>query len=134
MAELGASSLTSPRLSDEVASRDASLPVDELVASLRSSVMQRWTPPGGGYHGALNHVVIHGVDVTAPRGASRCAPDETIRVVLDDLAAGGGHARFGVAIDGRHLQASDLDWSHGSGPVLRGAAGDLALALGGRAV
>jgi len=122
------------RLSDEVASRDASLPVDELVANLRSSVMQRWTPPGGGYHGALNHVVIHGLDVTAPLGASRCSPDETIRVVLDDLAAGGGHTRFGVAIDGRHLQASDLDWSHGSGPVLRGAAGDLALALCGRAV
>jgi len=30
--------------------------------------------------------------------------------------------------------SSDLDWSHGSGPVLRGAAGDLALALCGRAV
>jgi uncharacterized protein (TIGR03083 family) len=134
MAELRRCEFDFTRLSDEVASRDASLPVDELVANLRSSVMQRWTPPGGGYHGALNHVVIHGLDVTAPLGASRCSPDETIRVVLDDLAAGGGHARFGVAIDGRHLQASDLDWSHGSGPVLRGAAGDLALALCGRAV
>jgi uncharacterized protein (TIGR03083 family) len=122
------------RLSNEVASRDASLPVDQLVANLRSEVMRQWTPPGGGYHGALNHVVIHGLDVTVPMGASRRSPDETIRVVLDDLTAGSGHAHFGIRIDGRHLQASDLDWSHGAGPVLRGAAGDLALALCGRTV
>jgi len=122
------------RLSNEVASQDASLPADELVASLRSGIMQRWTPPGGGYHGALNHVVIHGLDVTVPLSAPRCSPDETIRVVLDDLTVGGGHAHFGIVIDGRRLQAGDLDWSHGSGPALCGAAEDLALALCGRAV
>ena len=122
------------RLSNEVASQDASLPADQLLASLRSDIMQRWTPPGGGYHGALNHVVIHGLDVTVPLSAPRRSPDETIRVVLDDLTVGGGHAHFGIIIDGRRLQASDLDWSHGSGPVLRGAAEDLALALCGRAV
>jgi uncharacterized protein (TIGR03083 family) len=115
-------------LSNEVASQDASLPADELVASLRSDIMQRWTPPGGGYHGALNHVVIHGLDMTVPLGAPR-PPDETIRLALDDLTAG---AHFGMIIDGRQLQASDLDWSHGSGPVLRGCAADLALALSGR--
>src|ERR1700752_5037272 len=45
------------RLSTEIASRDAGLPASELVDNLRSDVMQHWTPPGGGYHGALNHVV-----------------------------------------------------------------------------
>jgi len=134
MTELRRCELDFTRLSNEVATRDASLPVDDLIASLRSGVMQRWTPPGGGYHGALNHVVIHGLDVTVPLGSPRRSPDEVIRVVLDDLTAGGGHAHFGIVIDGRHLQASDLEWSHGSGPVLRGAAEDLALALCGRAV
>jgi uncharacterized protein (TIGR03083 family) len=134
MAELARSDFDFTRLSNEVAGRDASLPADELVANLRSDVMQRWTPPGGGYHGALNHVVIHGLDVTVPLGVPRRSPDDTIRVVLDDLAGGGGHAHFGIVIDGRHLQASDLGWSHGSGQVLRGAAGDLALALCGRTV
>jgi uncharacterized protein (TIGR03083 family) len=134
MAELARSDFDFTRLSNEVAGRDASLPADELVANLRSDVMQRWTPPGGGYRGALNHVVIHGLDVTVPLGVPRRSPDDTIRVVLDDLAAGGGHAHFGIVIDGRRLQASDLGWSHGSGQVLRGAAGDLALALCGRTV
>jgi uncharacterized protein (TIGR03083 family) len=134
MTELRRCDFDFTRLSNEVAARDACLPADELVANLRSDVMQRWTPPGGGYHGALNHAVIHGLDVTMPLGVPRRSPDDTIRVILDDLTAGGGHARFGIVIDGRHLQASDLGWSHGSGPVLHGAAGDLALALCGRTV
>jgi uncharacterized protein (TIGR03083 family) len=122
------------RLSNEMAAQDAGLPADQLVAGLRSDIMQRWTPPSGGYHRALTHVVIHGLDVTVPLGAPRSSPDETIRVILDDLTVGGGHARFGIVINSRRLQASDLDWSHGSGPVLLGAAQDLALALCGRAV
>jgi uncharacterized protein (TIGR03083 family) len=132
MAELRRREFDFTRLSNELASQDGRLPAGELVASLRSDVMGRWTPPGGGYHGALNHVVIHGLDITVPLGAGRRSPDETIRVILDDLTAGGVHARFGIAADGRDLQASDLDWSYGAGPVLRGTAADLALALCGR--
>jgi uncharacterized protein (TIGR03083 family) len=134
MAELRADGFDFTKLSNRIASRDATLPPDELVANLRSDVLQRWTPPGGGYHGALNHVVIHGLDITVPLGQPRTASDDAVRVVLDDLTAGGGHAHFGVAIEGRTLRATDLDWSHGSGPELSGAAEDLALAVCGRTV
>jgi uncharacterized protein (TIGR03083 family) len=134
MAELRSCDFDFGRLSNRIASRDAELPATELVANLRSDVMRHWTPPGGGYHGALNHVVIHGLDVTVPLGVRRRSPDEALRVVLDDLTEGGGHAHFGVDIEGRRLQATDLDWSYGSGPVLRGAAEDLALMLCGRAI
>lgn len=118
------------RLSNEIASRDAGLPTSELVANLRSGTMQHWAPPGGGYHGALNHVVIHGLDVTVPLGVPRLSPDETIRIVLNDLTR--GDTDFGISFEGRSLQATDLDWSHGSGSPLRGAAADLALVLCGR--
>ena len=37
-------------------------------------------------------------------------------------------------MDRRALQATDLDWSYGSGPPLRGKAEDLALVLCGRAL
>ena len=57
-----------------------------------------------------------------------------IAVVLDDLTGGGVQAHFGTSIEGRRLQASDLDWSYGSGPVLRGPAEYLALVLCGRTV
>jgi uncharacterized protein (TIGR03083 family) len=122
------------RLSNQIAARDGRLPARDLVASLRADVMHHWTPPGGGVHGALNHVVIHGLDVTVPLAVPRRTPDQTIRVVLDDLTAGGVQEHFGTRIDGRSLQATDLDWSYGSGPALRGAAEDLALALCGRSV
>ena len=134
MAELRRCDFDFGRLSNEIASRDAGLPTGELVANLRSDVMQHWTPPGGGYHGALNHVVIHGLDATVPLGVTRRSPDSTIRVVLDDLTTGGIHERFGMGIDGRTLLATDIDWSYGSGPPLRGTAEDLALVLCGRTV
>jgi uncharacterized protein (TIGR03083 family) len=134
MTELRADGFDFTKLSNRIASRDATLPPDELVANLRSDVLQGWTPPGGGSHGALNHVVIHGLDVTLPLGRSRTASDEAMRIVLDDLTVGGGHEHFGVAIGGRTLRATDLDWSYGSGPELSGTAEDLALAVCGRTV
>ena len=132
MAELRRCDFDFGRLSNEIASRDAALPASELIANLRSHVMQHWTPPGGGYHGALNHVVIHGLDVTEPLGVPRLPPDDTIRIILDDLTKGEVHQHFGTSIEGRTLQATDLDWSYGSGPTLRGKAEDLALLLCGR--
>jgi uncharacterized protein (TIGR03083 family) len=132
MAELRRCEFDFGRLPNEIAGRDAGLPTSELVANLRSEVMQHWTPPGGGYRGALNHVVIHGLDVTAPLGVPRRSPNDTIRIVLDDLTQGAVHQHFGTKIEGRSLQAVDLDWSYGSGPALRGAAEDLALVLRGR--
>lgn len=134
MAELERCGFDFTRLSNEIAARDANLPAAELVENLRSDVMAHWAPPGGGYRGALNHVVIHGLDVTVPLGAPRLGPDETIRVILDDLTKGDVHVRFGIDLEGRRLQATDLDWSFGAGPVLRGAAADLALAVCGRAL
>jgi uncharacterized protein (TIGR03083 family) len=122
------------RFSDEIAARDAGLPAAELVAGLRSEVMQHWAPPGGGYHGALSHVVIHGLDISEPLGGPRRCTDDAIRVVLDDLTEGGVQTHFGVSISGRAVAATDLDWSHGSGAALRGRAADLVLALCGRAV
>ena len=134
MAELRRCEFDFGRLSNEVAARDAELPASELVACLRSEVMQHWTPPGGGWRGALNHVVIHGLDVTVPLGVPRRSPDATIRVVLDDLTVGGVQARFGTSIEGRSLQATDLDWSYGSGPAMRGPAELLAVVMCGRKV
>ena len=120
------------RLSDWVAFRDAALPTDVLVGNLRDEMMHRWVPPGGGPMGALNHVVIHGLDVTVPIDFSRQPPEETIRAVLDDLTEGGTHAHFGVALAGLSLRTTDIDWSFGSGTPITGPATDLALLLCGR--
>jgi uncharacterized protein (TIGR03083 family) len=131
MAELRECEFDFTRLSNRIASRDAQLPIAELVGNTRDEVMHHWTPPGGGYHGALNHVVIHGLDITVPLGEPRRSPDATLQIVLDDLTQGGGHAHFGTDISGRTLQATDIDWSC---PPLGGSAEDLALHMCGRTV
>src|SRR5262249_10853383 len=122
------------RLSNRIAHRDAQLPTAELVHNLRDQVLHEWTPPGGGTHGALNHVVIHSLDITVPLRARRLPSDASLRIVLDDLTAGGGHANFGTEIHGRRLHANDIGWSYGSGSELSGPAPDLALHIGGRTI
>ena len=134
MAELREDEFDFTRLSNRIASRDAELPTGELVANLRDEALHRWTPPGGGDRGALNHVVIHALDVTVPLGEPRQASDTAIRTVLDDLTEGGGHAHFGTDLQGRTLHATDIDWTYGSGPQLSGTAADLALHLCGRTI
>ena len=131
MAELRECDGDFTRLSDRVAARDAALPVSALVGNLRDEALHRWVPPGGGQAGALNHVVIHGLDITVPLGVDR-APDERLRAVLDDLTTGGTHAHFGVDAAGMALRATDMDWGFGSGTPVTGAAGDLTLLLCGR--
>ncbi len=133
MAELQARDGDFGRLSNEIAAQDAQLPTAELVANLRADTLLHWAPRGS-YHDALNHVVIHGLDAMVPLRGRRYPPAETLQIVLDALTAGGIHEHFGTAIVGRRLETTDLDWSYGSGPLLRGKAGDLALALCGRAV
>ncbi|HZC39144.1 MAG TPA: maleylpyruvate isomerase family mycothiol-dependent enzyme [Streptosporangiaceae bacterium] len=132
MAELQASEGDFTRLSNRIASRDAALPAATLVGNLRDETMLHWIPPGGGLTGALNHVVIHGLDITVPLGDARRPPAGTLRAVLDDLTRGGIHANFGSDLSGRQLRATDLDWSFGSGTPVTGTAADLALFLCGR--
>ena len=122
------------RLSNDIAARDGALPTSVLVGNLRDETLHHWTPPGGGYSGALNHVVIHGLDITVPLGSGRSATDEDLRAVLDNLTSGGTHAHFGFNLDGLRLRATDLDWTFGSGTSVSGAAEDLALLVCGREV
>jgi uncharacterized protein (TIGR03083 family) len=120
-------------LSDTVAARDASLPVADLLAQLRSPRLHAWQPPGGGAAGALSHAVIHSLDVTIALGRPAVAPAEAATAVLDQLTAAGG-AMFGVDLTGVRLEAADADWSWGNGRVVRADCGSLVALLGGRAL
>ena len=132
-AELRQSGGDFTRLSNRVATRDSALPPEVLVANLRDEAMHRWVPPGGGPRGALNHVVIHGLDITVPLGRPREPPEATIRAVLDDLTHGGTHTNFGVTLADVSLRATDLAWTFGAGSrTITGPASDLALLLCGR--
>lgn len=114
-AELAAAGGDFQLLSDTIAVRDGELPVAEHLTNLRSPELARWEPPGGGAIGALNHAVVHGLDVTNAVDLPRACTDEAAQVILDSLTTGGVAARFDVDLSDVRLQANDIDWSSGSG-------------------
>jgi uncharacterized protein (TIGR03083 family) len=120
-------------LSDTVAARDASLPVADLLAQLRSPRLHAWQPPGGGAAGALCHAVIHSLDVTIALDRPASAPTEAAVAVLDQLTASSG-TLFGIDLAGIRLEATDTDWSWGDGRLVRGDSGCLVALLSGRAM
>ncbi|SEL23504.1 TIGR03083 family protein [Blastococcus sp. DSM 46786] len=130
-AELAAAGGDFTLVSDTVAGRDATLPAAELLAALRSPVLHRWQPPGGGAAGALTHAVVHSLDVTVALDRPPVAPDDAVLAVLDHVAAADG-AVFGVDLTGARLDATDAGWSRGEGEVVRADSGRLVALLAGR--
>jgi uncharacterized protein (TIGR03083 family) len=133
MWELARSGGSFNRMLDRCARRDtAVLSTEELTALLRDNAEHPWKPPRGGYEGALTHDVVHGLDFTLPLGVDRRVPEERLRPVLEGLASPQGLKFFGVTLDGVSLRADDLEWSHGSGSPVTGAAQDMVMLLTGR--
>ncbi|MBJ7453487.1 MAG: maleylpyruvate isomerase family mycothiol-dependent enzyme [Blastococcus sp.] len=130
-AEMAAAGGDFGRLSDTVAERDGALPTDDLLADLRSPTLHAWQPQGGGAAGALNHAVIHSLDVTIALGTPPVAPDEAVVAVLDQLTAANG-AYFGLDLTSTRLEADDADWAWGEGQPVRAGTGELVALLGGR--
>jgi uncharacterized protein (TIGR03083 family) len=120
------------RYADHAARRDAAvLTSDDLLRTLRDNVNHPWKPPGGGDVGALSHDVIHGLDITVALGLDRQVPLDRLRLVLDGINRR-SLKYFGVDLGGIQLQATDLDWTFGTGEPLTGRAQDLLLVLCGR--
>jgi uncharacterized protein (TIGR03083 family) len=130
-AEMAAAGGNFGMLSDTVAVRDGALPVAQLLDALRSPVLHAWQPPGGGEVGALSHAVIHSLDVTIAIDQRPAAPDEAVIAVLDQLTAANG-AWFGVDLTDVRLEATDTDWSWGSGRLVSADSGSLVALLSGR--
>ena len=121
-------------MADRTARQDAAVlsPMD-LTEAVRSNTGHPWKPPGGGYAGALAHDLIHGLDITVPLGLTvPPVPAERLRPVLPASLDDRSVKFFGADLDRIRFQASDMDWSLGSGAPLEGAAADLLLVLCGR--
>ncbi|MEV6239200.1 maleylpyruvate isomerase family mycothiol-dependent enzyme [Lentzea sp. NPDC051838] len=120
--------------SDRMAKADAArLSKDELVGILKSNADHRWTPPGGGPAGALSHEIIHGLDITTALGLGRKVPHDRLKLVLDGMTPR-SVKYFGADLDGKRLEATDLDWTFGEGTPIRRPAQELLLLVCGRRI
>lgn len=115
--------------------RGRSAILDQLRDNARTGARPLGMPPVA----ALTDAVVHGLDVRRPLGLPGEVPTESL-APLADFALGtpwplnvvvGGSARRRVA--GVRLVATDVDWTHGTGPEVRARAEDLLLLLHGRA-
>lgn len=117
------------RLTREQARR----PFGELLDVLRRKAGSRFTPPGAGPEAPLTDLLVHGLDIRRPLSMPRVIPEQRLRTSLGYVTdpSSRGVVRKG-ALDGLRFEADDLEWSHGSGPVVRGPAEALLLAVTGR--
>lgn len=130
-AEMAAAGGDFTEFCNTVVERDASLPFPDQLDALRSQQLHEWQPLGGGTAGALRHAVIHSLDVTIALDRSAVAPNDAVLAVLDQLAAANG-TLFGVDLTEVRLEATDTDWSWGSGEAVRADSGLLVALLSGR--
>ncbi len=113
----------------------ATRPAADIAAALRENADNPFRPPVVGYAGQLTDLQVHGQDMRRPLGLPHGLQLERLRVSLDFLVGGrdiGFAPRRRLA--GLRFEATDLDWSWGSGPVLAGPAEVLAMSMTGRAV
>jgi uncharacterized protein (TIGR03083 family) len=110
-----------------------------LAEDLRRLATSRFTPPGEGPAAPLSDHLVHDLDIRRPLGIDRPIPTDRLRIALDFLVAfkplpgapGPTLVPKGL-LDGLRLEADDIDWSHGRGAQVQGAADDVLLAITGR--
>jgi uncharacterized protein (TIGR03083 family) len=105
---------------------------EELTALVRRYAVPQGVTAGFGGRIALTDGMIHQQDIRRPLGLLRTIPAESLRIALDfTLTAprllGAWQAR------GVRLVATDLDWTHGKGPEVRGSGEALLMVMAGRA-
>ena len=115
------------------ARRTGVLAPDELIARLRDRVTTTNKPPAPAMT-MLGEVVVHSDDIRRPLGLQNDSSADVLLACLEMYK----NASFPVGtkkrIDGLRLVATDVDWSHGTGPEVTGPAMPLVMAMTGRAV
>jgi uncharacterized protein (TIGR03083 family) len=105
-----------------------------VLEALRSAAANRRVQPGARPVRGLMHVLIHGQDMCRPLGIRRDLPEAHLvpvaEFVKDDVHLFGAKKR----IAGLKLTATDMDWSHGNGPEVKGPAEALVMMMAGRSV
>ncbi|MDH4146056.1 MAG: maleylpyruvate isomerase family mycothiol-dependent enzyme [Acidimicrobiia bacterium] len=121
---------------DSMARTLAERPFAELVGTLRAKAARSSGLPIFPESMTIADTLIHTQDVRRPLGLRGDPDPALVRTVLEFLAS---HRQAGQITDPRKvaavsLHATDLDWWHGSGPLVEGTGEAIVMALAGRPV
>jgi len=117
------------RLTQWLARRPSSV----LIQQLRHGAGSRITIPRSGFDPVLADIVLHDLDIRRPLGITRDIAEERLWVAFNHLTTKPSPGfTMGARLHGLRLVATDTGWTHGDGPLVRGDAESLVLAIGGR--
>jgi uncharacterized protein (TIGR03083 family) len=113
------------RAMSKAAIRFREIPVPELAGRLRRAADRHFHLPGSTEAMGLADVLVHSSDAFRPVGLEVDAHPASVGPALDALWKSGRLVVHAVPHHGRRLVATDLAWSRGNGPEVRGKAIDL---------
>lgn len=93
----------------------------EIISTLRGFAGSRRRAPFVSELEPLIDILVHSQDICVPLGIDHpMPPDAAVTAIERVLELNTGPFRLRGRLPDLTLQASDVDWSHGSGPVVRG--------------
>jgi uncharacterized protein (TIGR03083 family) len=111
--------------------RWAQRPTADILAALeRHTELTRLSSIGGGAL-ALADVLVHHQDIRRPLHRPRAIPSDRLVCVLDNPDPFTGVAKRATDL---RLEAADIGWTRGDGPLVRGPGEALVMAMAGRQV
>jgi uncharacterized protein (TIGR03083 family) len=116
---------------DRDARRLATIPPGEIIERIRATTATTNHPPAA-VMAMLGEIVVHGEDIRRPLGVAGEPSPAAVAACLEMFSGTGFPVGAKRRIDGLHLLATDLDWSHGAGAEVRGPALSLLMAMTGR--
>jgi uncharacterized protein (TIGR03083 family) len=115
-------------MTDVDARRLGALSPDVLVQRLRATTTTTNHPPAP-VTAMLGEIVAHAEDICQPLGLTSGVSDEAIVETLTTFANSGFPVGSKKRVAELALHATDLGWTHGSGPVVEGSGTWLMLAM-----
>ncbi len=106
-------------------------PADDLVRRLRARTSTTNHPPAP-VMAMLGEIIVHGDDIRRPLGLVHHSPDAALVAIADNWKNSNLLIGSKRRIAGLELRATDVEWRHGSGPMVSGPLQSLLLAMTGR--
>jgi uncharacterized protein (TIGR03083 family) len=107
-------------------------PTEDLLRKLREVATSETTPPMTKPIDMLTDAMIHTQDIRRPLNKPRQIPEDRLRIVLDAMKSQQPFVGAKKRIAGLTLTATDIEWSTGEGPEVRGPGEALLMAMVGR--
>ncbi len=116
---------------DDQAHASAKLAPKEIIERIRASTTTTNKPPAATM-AMLGEVVVHGNDIRQPLGIDDDSSTEAKLACLEMFKGSNFPVRAKKTITGLTLKATDVDWTFGSGPEVRGPLVALLMAMATR--